>query len=238
MSREIRLAPQLSTESFPGIAFTLVNASNSLRTLSALPPVSAKRIVDVVLAAILLPLTAPLVAAMMVAVAMIDGGRPLYGHERVGRAGRSFRCWKIRTMHLDAAERLERLLADDPGCRRQWTAARKLTPDPRATRLGRFLRRTCIDELPQLWNVLVGDMSLVGPRPVTREELGRYGASIGHYCSIRPGLTGQWQVERRLDTTYEERVAIDRAYVETRTLGRDAAILLRTLRAPFVPSGC
>ena len=191
---------------------------------------------DVLIASALLVVAGPLIAAMAAAVA-VAGGRPLFGHERVGRGGRRFRCWKIRTMHRDAAARLEGLLQVDPVCRRQWAADRKLAPDPRATRLGRFLRRTSLDELPQLWNVLVGEMSLVGPRPVTGEELPRYGASAGHYCALRPGITGPWQVWRRPDTTYEERVAMDRHYVETRTLPHDAFILLMTVRVLFAPTG-
>lgn len=191
---------------------------------------------DVLLASLLLVVVAPFIVAMA-AVVVVGGGSPLYGHERVGRGGRTFRCWKLRTMHRDAAARLEGLLQVDPVCRRQWTSDRKLAPDPRATRFGRFLRRTSLDELPQLWNVLVGEMSLVGPRPVTREELVRYGASVGHYCAGRPGMTGAWQIGRRPDTTYEERVTMDRTYVETRTLPGDAFILLMTLRVPFVPTG-
>lgn len=198
---------------------------------------SAKRVMDVVLAVPLLVLAAPLVLAAAALVA-VDGGMPFYAHERVGRGGRTFRCWKLRTMRRDADTQLEGLLQVSPVCRRQWSSDRKLAPDPRTTRLGRFLRWTSFDELPQLWNVLVGEMSLVGPRPVTREELPRYGASAGHYCALRPGLTGAWQVGRRPDTTYEERVAIDHTYAETRTLPGDVLILLKTLRVFFAPTGC
>lgn len=192
---------------------------------------------DVLLAVPLLVLAAPFVAAAAALVA-ISGGSPFFPHERVGRGGRTFRCWKLRTMRRDADAHLEGLLQISPVCRRQWSSDQKLAPDPRATRLGRLLRRTSIDELPQLWNVVIGDMSLVGPRPVTREELPRYGASIGHYCALRPGLTGVWQVERRPDTSYEERVAMDRAYVETRTLPGDVLILLKTPPALFAARRC
>ena len=201
-----------------------------------MPGDSAKRLVDVALGSVLLVVAAPFVAAMAGAVAL-GGGSPFYGHERVGRGGRSFRCWKIRTMRRDAAARLEDLLRIDPVARRQWIVGCKLADDPRTTRLGRFLRRTSLDELPQLWNVVTGEMSLVGPRPVTRDELGRYGGALARYLSVRPGITGPWQVYRQAHTTYDERVAMDRAYVEGRTLRQDALLLALTLRVPFLPTG-
>lgn len=234
MRGEAGLALQVSIEPFVSSPFRFVNTKNVER--GAARGYATKRAVDVVLAGVLLVLFSPLLASVMAVVAL-GGGHPLFGHERVGRGGRSFRCWKIRTMRRDAETRLAGLLQLDPVCRRQWAADRKLAPDPRATRLGRFLRRTSLDELPQLWNVLVGDMSLVGPRPVTRDELPRYGANAGHYCAVRPGITGAWQVARTARTTYDERVAMDRRYVETSSLLGDAAILLRTLRAPFAPTG-
>jgi exopolysaccharide production protein ExoY len=237
MPGEGRLSLQVSTDSFAVPPFTFVNSSGFLGVFPRGVAWDApKRLMDVLLASVLLVVTGPLIATVAAAVAL-GGGSPLYGHERVGRGGRSFRCWKIRTMHRGAAARLEGLLQLDPVCRRQWAADRKLAPDPRATRFGRFLRRTSLDELPQLWNVLVGEMSLVGPRPVTRDELALYGASAGHYCAVRPGITGVWQVRRRPDTTYAERVAMDRRYVETRSLPKDAVILVMTLGAPFAPTG-
>lgn len=240
MSSPVALSPQVSIESLESRALRIVNTSIPFGppragTGAALSD-GAKRGVDVVLAALLLLVALPLIAALAAAVAA-GGGSPLYGHARVGRGGRGFRCWKIRTMHRDADARLADLLRRDAVCRRQWAAARKLTPDPRATRLGRLLRRTGLDELPQLWNVLAGEMSLVGPRPVTREELGLYGASAGHYCAVRPGITGVWQVFRRAGTTYAERVAMDRAYVEGRSLGGDLVLLAMTLRVPFAATG-
>lgn len=241
MPGELRLSPQISIESLTERPFRFVNSLVSTTgsrpaAASAAPGESAKRLVDLVLGSALLLAAAPFVAAMAVAVAL-GGGRPFYGHERVGRGGRSFRCWKIRTMRTDAAERLEDLLRIDPVARRQWIVGRKLADDPRTTRLGRLLRRTSLDELPQFWNVVTGEMSLVGPRPVTREELGRYGAGVGHYVSVRPGITGPWQVYRRADTSYEERVAMDCAYVEGRTLRQDALLLALTLRVPFLATG-
>jgi exopolysaccharide production protein ExoY len=237
MSSPVGLSAQVSRESLESRAAGLVDTSNLLGLSGAAATLSggAKRAIDLVFSALLLAVAAPLIAAMAAAVA-VGGGSPLYGHERVGRGGERFRCWKIRTMHPDAEARLEGLLRSDAVCRRQWASGRKLTPDPRVTRLGRLLRRAGLDELPQLWNVIVGEMSLVGPRPVTREELGLYGASAGHYCAVRPGITGAWQVFRRADTTYPERVAMDRAYVEGRTIAGDLVLLALTLRVPFAPA--
>lgn len=242
MSAEFRLAPQISTDSFESLPFTKVNdagpfAGGGTGWIDTVGPADvAKRLIDITLSGILLLLAAPLVLATAALVAL-DGGSPFFGHERVGRGGSRFRCWKIRTMRPDASAHLEILLQVDPVCRRQWATERKLAPDPRATTVGRLLRRTSLDELPQLWNVLVGEMSLVGPRPVTGEELALYGASAGHYCAVRPGITGLWQVFRRPGTTYAERVAMDRSYVERRTLFLDALLLAMTLRAPFLPTG-
>jgi exopolysaccharide production protein ExoY len=191
---------------------------------------------DLIGASLLLPVAVPFVAVFATLVA-VDGGTPFYAHERVGRGGRSFRCWKIRTMRPGADSQLGDVLRMHPGARREWERDRKLSTDPRVTRLGAILRRWSIDELPQIWNVLRGEMSLVGPRPVTREELPRYGRSIGHYCSGRPGLTGAWQVNRSADTTYEERVEMDREYVETRSLWGDILILMMTLGTIFAPTG-
>ena len=241
MPGELRLSPQVSIESLGDRPFRFVNSLRSTTGFrpagaGAVPGDSAKRLVDVALGSVLLVVAAPFVAAMAGAVAL-GGGSPFYGHERVGRGGRSFRCWKIRTMRRDAAARLEDLLRIDPVARRQWIVGCKLADDPRTTRLGRFLRRTSLDELPQLWNVVTGEMSLVGPRPVTRDELGRYGGALARYLSVRPGITGPWQVYRQAHTTYDERVAMDRAYVEGRTLRQDALLLALTLRVPFLPTG-
>ena len=174
----------------------------------------------------LLPLFG-LVAAM---VRFSDGGGPVfYGHPRIGRDGRPFRCLKFRTMVVNGDAVLERYLRSDPSIRAEWDATRKLRDDPRVTRLGAVMRQFSIDELPQLINVVRGEMSLVGPRPVVRGELDRYGRSAAHYLSVRPGLTGLWQVSGRSDTTYRRRVACDRLYVQRWSLARDIAIVARTV---------
>ena len=240
MPGELRLPLNLSIESLDSSSlrfgkYSCYDLIGKVRSGGA-GGIATKRIVDVALASTLLLVFSPVIALMAAAVAL-GGGRPFFAHERVGRGGRSFLCWKIRTMRRDADVRLADLIQVDPRCRRQWETDRKLSPDPRTTTLGRLLRRTCLDELPQLWNVVVGEMSLVGPRPVTREELARFGASAGAYLAARPGVTGLWQVCRRPETTYDERVAMERYYLDNRSLGLDAAILLLTLRVPFAPTG-
>ena len=188
----------------------------------------AKRALDIVGAGLGLVVLAPffLIVAMMVRA---DGGPAFFAHQRVGRGGKLFGCLKFRSMVIDSQARLEDLLANDPAARAEWDTTRKLKNDPRITRIGRFLRSTSLDELPQLINVLRGEMSLVGPRPVQEAEIDRYyGASAAHYMAVRPGITGLWQVSGRSETSYESRVALDVAYVSRPSLLADIAILLRT----------
>lgn len=186
-----------------------------------------KRVLDLVLAVPLLLLFAPIIAILLAVVAL-DGANPLFGQERVGRGGKAFRCWKIRSMVPDAGDRLARLLAHDPAAAAEWKENQKLEDDPRITRIGGFLRRTSLDELPQLWNVIVGDMSLVGPRPVLEEELDRYGVHAAAYKSLSPGLTGPWQVKARNTVTYEERVRMDTTYARYHSLLGDLYLVAMT----------
>jgi len=197
------------------------------RDRKALFPI-AKRALDIIGAGVGLVLLAPffLIVALMVRA---DGGPAFFAHQRVGRGGKLFGCLKFRSMVIDSQARLEALLANDPAARAEWEATRKLKNDPRITRIGRFLRSTSLDELPQLINVLRGEMSLVGPRPVQEAEIDRYyGASAAHYMAVRPGITGLWQVSGRSETSYESRVALDVAYVSRPSLLADISILLRT----------
>jgi len=186
-----------------------------------------KRGLDVVLAALILVVLSPLMAGLALLVA-IDGGGVLYAHRRSGRDGRAFGCLKFRTMITDAEECFQEYLAHHPDTVREWLADRKLRFDPRVTPVGRLLRSTSLDELPQLLNVLRGDMSLVGPRPVTDEELPLYGDRLGLYLSVRPGLTGLWQVSGRNDVDFAARVALDERYVRDMGFLADLRILLRT----------
>lgn len=188
-------------------------------------------------ALLLLLLFAPLMAVIALLVWRRDGAPVLFGHYRIGQHGRPFRCLKFRSMYLDSEAMLRELLERDPAARAEWERDHKLTDDPRITPIGHFLRRTSLDELPQLFNVLRGEMSLVGPRPITLAELPRYGQVRWHYLSVRPGMTGLWQVSGRNDTTYDERVELDREFVEQHSLRLRLSILLRTLRVVIRGSG-
>ena len=157
-------------------------------------------------------------------------GRPaIYKHARIGRDGQEFKCLKFRSMVSNSDEVLRHLLETDSTAKAEWDATFKLKNDPRITVFGRFIRKTSLDELPQFWNVLVGDMSLVGPRPVVQKELDQYyGPYASIYCSVRPGITGPWQVGGRSDLSYAERVALDTSYVQNRSLLGDINLLLKT----------
>ncbi len=187
-----------------------------------------KRLVDIVLSLVLLILLSPVLLVVMLLVAR-DGAAPIYVQHRTGRRGQDFECLKFRSMVPDADAMLHRLLAQDPAAAAEWRRTQKLENDPRVTRIGRFLRATSLDELPQLWNVLRGDMSLVGPRPVTEEELARYGAAVDTVLSVRPGMTGLWQVTGRgLGVSYADRVKMDLRYARGMTFMRDLSILFKT----------
>ena len=187
-----------------------------------------KRALDIAGALVLLVVFSPLM--LVIALLMLpQRGPAFFGHNRVGQGGAEFACLKFRTMVPDAEARLQDLLARDPDARRQWQADHKLDNDPRITRFGNFMRRSSLDELPQLLNVLRGDMSLVGPRPVTRAELQRYGEDGVSYLALRPGLTGKWQVSGRNDISYAGRVALDSAYARDFSLRGDLTILLQTV---------
>ena len=196
----------------------------------------SKRVFDLAASLILLLLAMPLFAVVSLLVAM-DGGPVFFRHQRVGRDGRKFGCWKFRTMILDAEASLAEYLAHHPEAAAEWQRDQKLVYDPRVTPIGKFLRSSSLDELPQLFNVVAGEMSLVGPRPVTASELSRYGAKAGIYASVRPGITGLWQVSGRNETTYDERVSLDERYIVNRHVGMDLAILWRTIGVVFSGKG-
>lgn len=195
-----------------------------------------KRTFDVSMAVAILLAFAPLF--LILGAALLSQGRPfLIRHNRVGRGGALFPCFKIRTMVVDSDAVLNAHLANDPAARQEWEASRKLKVDPRVTRLGRVLRKSSVDELPQLLNVIRGEMSLVGPRPIVRAEAVHYGQHIERYHEVRPGLTGLWQVSGRSDTTYGQRVALDCRYVESRSFWTDVGILLMTVPAVLRSKG-
>ena len=183
------------------------------------------------------PLVLPIMLFIAVMIRITSPGKVLYPHARVGYKGNEFLCWKFRTMVVNGDEVLARHLADNPSARLEWETTRKLQSDPRVTRVGRILRALSLDELPQLINVLKGEMSLVGPRPVVREELALYRSAIAYYKSARPGLTGLWQVSGRNDVSYGRRVLLDRTYVSNWSLTRDLGIILRTVPAVLAARG-
>ncbi|QXE07343.1 sugar transferase (plasmid) [Paraburkholderia sprentiae WSM5005] len=195
-----------------------------------------KRTMDVCVASILLVLLLPVLVIIALAV-MRDKGNAVYGHPRIGRGGRTFKCLKFRSMVMNSDKVLAELLATDPRARAEWERDFKLKNDIRITPVGRILRKTSLDELPQLWNVLRGEMSLVGPRPVVQKELVRYGRDVRYYLALKPGITGLWQVSGRNDVDYPTRVALDVKYAMNRSLAFDIGILLRTVKVVFAKDG-
>jgi exopolysaccharide production protein ExoY len=210
---------------------------DGLRVRSARYLSKGKRALDIVGVIALAPVVAPIVGALWLAVRS-DGGAGFFGHERVGREGRVFRCWKLRTMVPNARERLREHLLQDRAAAREWAETYKLKDDPRVTRLGRLLRASSLDELPQIWNVLTGEMSLVGPRPVPRDELLEYAGYERAYFMMRPGITGLWQVSGRNGVAYRDRVQMDVTYARRATLWLDLRILGRTLGVVLRRTGC
>ncbi len=204
--------------------------------LSAVVPRTAKAVFDVTTALILLILTAPLLL-LIAAIVRLDGGPAFFAHRRVGAGGRTFPCLKFRTMVTNSAAVLADILANDELRAAEWAANQKLSDDPRVTRIGKFLRATSLDELPQLFNVLRLDMSLVGPRPIVESEVAFYGPNIAQYYAIRPGVTGLWQVSGRSNTSYAQRVHLDVWYVNNWTFWTDIAVLLKTIPAVMSRSG-
>ena len=195
-----------------------------------------KRIFDLVICFALLPVVAPAILVLWL-LAMMTGPTGFFAHARVGKNGKAFRCWKIRTMIADADDALIKLFHRRPEAAAEWSKIQKLSDDPRIMPLGMALRRSSLDELPQIWNVIKGDMSLVGPRPVTRAELRHYGEDLQHYLSIPPGVTGLWQIIDRQSGCYVRRVALDKQYVQTISFVGDLAILGKTLPALFRLTG-
>lgn len=196
-----------------------------------------KRLFDAGVAALCLILLCPLFLLVALAIWSVDGGSPFYRHRRLGRGGRSFECLKFRSMRTDGDAVLARHLAANPAALAEWTRTRKLKDDPRITAIGQMLRKSSLDELPQLLNILRGDMSLVGPRPIVEAEVEKYGEAASAYFAVRPGLTGAWQVSGRSDTTYAERVRLDRDYVESRSFAGDILIIMRTIPAVLLVKG-
>lgn len=196
-----------------------------------------KRFMDVAVSLVLGVAALPLMALIAAAILLESGGPVLFAHTRIGKGGRRFRLWKFRTMVVNGEEVLREHLAGSPARAREWALSHKLRNDPRVTRVGRLLRTTSLDELPQLWNVLRGDMSMVGPRPVVDEELSRYGDAASLYLRVLPGLTGLWQVSGRNDTTYNRRIELDKRYIRKWSPVLDLLVLARTVRVVIMGKG-
>lgn len=194
-----------------------------------------KRFLDLVVVLLAAPFVLPLVAIMAIAVAR-DGGSPFYTQDRVGKGGRVFRMWKLRSMVVDADARMVAHLAADPEARREWDETQKLRQDPRITPFGQFLRKSSMDELPQLWNVFVGEMSLVGPRPMMTCQTALYPCTA--YYEMRPGITGYWQTAGRNKTTFAARAHFDAAYERDLSFATDLAVLARTVGVVLKGTGC
>jgi exopolysaccharide production protein ExoY len=197
----------------------------------------AKRLFDFTGALAALAALSPLFFAVAALIWLTDG-RPIFiRHMRVGYRGKSFPCFKFRTMVVNAQEALAAHLAANPEALAEWQQSQKLRDDPRITRVGAVLRQLSIDELPQLFNILQGHMSFVGPRPIVAAEIEKYGVAISDYLAARPGLTGLWQVSGRSDTTYESRVRFDSDYVRSWSMSRDVAIIVKTVPAVLLAKG-
>ena len=194
-----------------------------------------KRSGDIIFSLAVLGLGSPVFLALAVLVKLTSRGPVFYVQQRVGRDYRSFGCIKFRTMRRDADRILSRILLESPDLQEEFRNDFKLKNDPRITRLGKFLRRSSLDELPQFVNVLRGEMSVVGPRPIVRQELPRYGNRMEEVLAVRPGLTGLWQVSGRNNLSYDERVALDLHYASRRNFALDLSIIVRTLRVIFDP---
>jgi len=198
---------------------------------------SAKRLFDVVIASLALLFLAPLLIVVGVLIRLQDGQKALYSQPRYGFKGETFQCFKLRSMVPNADAKLQAVIDSNPQARLEWELTRKLSNDPRITPLGKFIRATSIDELPQLLNIIRGDMSIVGPRPIPLYERSKYGEGFEQYCRVRPGLTGIWQTSGRSNVSYTERVEMDKTYVQTQTFLGDIWIIIKTVPAVLMSDG-
>lgn len=197
----------------------------------------AIRAIDLLVATLALIVFSPLMVFLALLTFATDGGPILYTHHRRGRGGKRFGCLKFRTMRTDSDEQLRHLLETSPEARAEWARDHKLRNDPRVTPGGAFLRRMSLDELPQLFNVLRGDMSIVGPRPIVDDEVRRYGKYYSAYCSVKPGLTGLWQISGRNNVSYRRRVACDVIYARRKSVGTDLRIITCTIPVVLLSHG-
>lgn len=197
-----------------------------------------KRSFDIIFSLAVLIFLSPLFLLIAFLIRLTSRGNPIFGHERIGRGGKPFICYKFRTMYADAPERLHSLLSMRADLKEEWEKSQKLKNDPRVTPLGKLLRKTSLDEFPQFWNVLKGDLSVVGPRPVVEKELQTHFGSKGPLIvSVRPGVTGLWQVSGRSNTSYAERILLDETYINTQSFLLDLKLIIKTLPAVIFSKG-
>lgn len=201
----------------------------SIHNLTFKRSIFFKRFLDIFIVLVASPFWLPVVLILCILTKLTSKGPVFYGHKRVGKNGKEIKCWKFRSMCINSQEILEQILATDPVRREEWEKDRKFQDDPRVTKFGKFLRKTSLDELPQLFNILKGDMSLIGPRPVTEPELVKYGEYKDYVLSVTPGLSGLWQVSGRSDTGYEERISFDTFYIQNWSIWLDIWILIKTV---------
>jgi len=199
---------------------------------------TVKRLFDIAFSLTILGLLSPVFFLIALAIKLGSKGPVVYAHKRIGRGGKVFNCYKFRTMYPDADIRLKEILEKDPELKIEWETSYKLKNDPRVTPIGSFLRKTSLDEFPQFWNVLKGNLSVVGPRPVVLDEIIKhYGEKAAKVLSIRPGLTGLWQVSGRSDTSYTKRILLDEEYVNNQSLALDIKLVLKTIPAMLSSKG-
>ncbi len=196
-----------------------------------------KRVLDILICSAAMPVILPLSGLLALLIRLGGKGKIIYRQERIGKNGKPFLLYKFRTMTEDADARLARYLAENPEIAAEWAANQKLKNDPRLTRIGYFLRKYSLDELPQIINIFRGDMTMVGPRPIIASETVKYGRYFEEYCEVRPGLTGLWQTSGRNDTTYSQRVAYDHYYVNHWSLGLDMWIMAKTIPVAIIGRG-
>ena len=188
-----------------------------------------KRLIDLSIIIISSPFTIPVMLILSIFVKLSSKGPVFYAHKRVGKNGKEIKCWKFRSMYKDSQKMLEEILSTNPEMKKEWEENRKFVNDPRVTKFGKFLRKTSLDELPQLFNILIGNMSFVGPRPVTKEELEKYGENANYILTVTPGLSGMWQISGRSDTGYEERINLDSYYIQNWSIWLDMWIIIKTV---------
>lgn len=222
----------------PEIAFDAICLGSVRTSPPATQDAVLTRAMDIAIAVVAIALLLPLLVLIAVALKLTSPGPVLFAHPRIGKNGRVFPCYKFRSMVVNSAQVLEQHLAECAQAREEWSRDQKLRNDPRVTPIGRLLRRSSLDEVPQIFNVLLGSMSMVGPRPIVESEMVRYRQYIADYVRVKPGITGLWQISGRNNTTYRRRVALDTAYARGRSIALDVAIMVRTVPAVLSGSGC